>query len=106
MMTAGYSELAFVNRHRVGRHQGVELAKAVGDGAAIEAGRKLCRLGVHIVDVADVAIVDVLVVVVLDLHDLVARREGPAEAFDLARAGWVQRLLQFDVERARAYATT
>jgi hypothetical protein len=29
-----------------------------------------------------VAVVDLLVVVILDLHNLVARTEGPAETFD------------------------
>ena len=53
---------------------------------------------------AEIAVVDVLVVVVLDLHDLVAGTEGPAEALDADVAGRVQRLLQLDVERARAEA--
>src|SRR5208337_3694116 len=59
-----------------------------------------------VVDVADVAVVDLLVVVILDLHDLVAGRKGPAEPLDLAFAGGVQRRLQFDVERTRADAAT
>ena len=46
----------------------------------------------------------VLVVVILDLHDLVAGRKGPAEPLDFAFAGGVQRRLQFDVERTRADA--
>ena len=37
-----------------------------------------------------------------DLHDLVAGRERPAEAFDLAITRGVQRGLQFDIERAGA----
>jgi len=87
-----------VDRHRVARHQGIELTEAVGDTAAVEPGREFARVAVDVVDVADVAVVDLLVVVVLDLHDLVARGEGPAKSLDLAFAGWVQRLLQFDVE--------
>src|SRR4030081_3035108 len=81
--------LAFVNRRSIGRHQRIEFTKAVSSGRAVNAGRKLARLGVYIVDVADVAVINFLVVVVLDLHDLVAGCEGPAEAFDLALAGGV-----------------
>ena len=87
-----------VDRHRVGRHQRIELAEPVGDAAAVESGRELSRVGVDIVDVTDVAVVDLLVVVVLDLHDFVAWSEGPAKSLDLALAGRVQRLLQFDIE--------
>ena len=39
------------------------------------------------IDIADVAVIDLLVVVVLDLHHLVAGGEGPAEPLDLALAG-------------------
>ena len=49
---------------------------------------------------ANVAVIDLLVVVVLDLHDLVARGEGPAEAFDLSLASGIEGRLQFDIERA------
>ena len=49
---------------------------------------------------AEVAVVDFLVVVVLGLHDLVAGTKGPSEALDADLAGRVQRLLQFDIERA------
>src|SRR6516164_6457264 len=52
-----------------------------------------------------VAVVDLLVVVVLDLHDLVARAEGPAETLDADVAGRVQRLLQLYVERSCAKTT-
>src|ERR1700684_2893067 len=48
------------------------------------------------------SIVDFLVVIILDLHDLVARSKGLAEPLDLAFPGGVQRRLQFDVERTRA----
>ena len=61
-------------------------------------------VGINIVDIADVAVIDLLVVVVLDLHHLVAGRKGPAEPLDLALAGGIQRRLQFDVERARTDA--
>ena len=79
--------LALMDGRGIGRYQRVELAKAVGDRTAVEAGLKFARVGIDVVDIADVAVVDVLVVVVLDLHDLIARREGPAEALDFAIAG-------------------
>ena len=82
--------LGFVDRGGVGRDQRVEFAEAVGDGAPVEARNKLARLGVDAVDLADVAIIDLLVVVVLDLHDLVAGRKGPAEALDFVVAGGVE----------------
>src|SRR5205823_12225410 len=64
----------------------------------------LVRVGVNIVDVADITVVDLLVVVVLDLHHLVAGGKGPAEPLDLAIAGGIERCLQLDVQRPRAYA--
>ena|SRR5208337_594094 len=51
-----------------------------------------------------IAVVDLLVVVILDLHVLVAWGEGPAETLDLAISSGVQSRLQFDVERAGANA--
>src|SRR6202035_1065219 len=84
----------------IGRHQRVEFAEAIGDGAAVETGGEFAGIGVDIVYIADIAVVDVSVVVVLDLHDLVAGGEGPTETLDLALAGGVQRCLEFDVQRA------
>jgi hypothetical protein len=52
---------------------------------------KLASIGIDVIDQADIAIKDLLVVVVLDLHDLVAWSEGPAEALDLAIAGGIGR---------------
>src|SRR5271157_5595511 len=88
----------------VGRHQRVEFAKAKSDGAAVETDGQLAGVEVDIVDVADVTIIDLLFVVVLDLHDLIPWREGPAEPLDLALAGGIQGGLQFDVERSGADA--
>jgi hypothetical protein len=58
--------LALVNGRRVGRHQHVQFAEPISNGPAIEADNDLARGGVNIVDVADITIVDLLVVVVLD----------------------------------------
>src|SRR5271156_471179 len=79
--------LAFVDRRRVGEHQFVEFAKTVDDLAALEVDRDLALLDIDAGNEAEVAVVDFPVVVVLDLHDLVAQTEGPAEALnaDLAR---------------------
>ena len=55
-----FGALTLVNGRRIGRHQGIEFAKAVGDGAAIEAGNQLAGIRVDIVDVADVAIIDLV----------------------------------------------
>jgi len=105
MTTAGiFRALAFVNCRGVSRNQRVEFSETIGDGAAVETGDQLTSVGVDIVDVTDVAIVDLFIVIVLDLHDLVAGREGPAEAPHFSLAGGIERRLQFDVERARADA--
>ena len=43
-----------MDRRGVGRHQRVELAEAVGNGAAVETGGEFACVGIDIVDVADV----------------------------------------------------
>src|SRR5262249_38327916 len=99
-----FRALAFVDRRGIGRHQRVKFAKAVGHGTSVETGGELAGVGINIVDIANVAVVNVFVVVVLDLHDLVPRREGPTKPLDLALAGRVQRRLEFNVQRAGASA--
>jgi hypothetical protein len=96
--------LAFVNGRRVGRHQHVEFAESISDGLAIEVNNDLAHAGVNIADSADVAVVNLLVVVVLDLHHLIARCEGPTEPLNLAVAGGIERCLQLDVQRSRTYS--
>ena len=81
----------------VGRHQCVELAKPINDRAAVEACGEFAVFETNIVDVAYVAVIDLLVLIVFDLHHFVAGRERPTEALDLALAGGVQSRLQFDV---------
>src|SRR5689334_797294 len=82
--------LALMDGHGIGRDQRVELAKAVGDRTAVEAGVEFADIGIDVVDITDVTVIDLLVVVVLDLHDLIARRESPIEALDLAIAGRIE----------------
>src|SRR5262249_9199913 len=50
---------------------------------------------------AEIAVVDLLVIIVLDLHDLVARTEGPAETLNPDIAWRVQYVLKLDIEGAR-----
>src|SRR5208282_2220464 len=83
-----------------------KFAKAIGHRAPVEASLDFASLRIDVVDVADVPVVDFLVVVILVLHDLVAGRKGPAEPLDFAFAGGVQRRLQFDIERTCANAAT
>src|SRR6266567_784360 len=59
-----FRALAFVDGDGVGRHQGVKLAEAVGDGTSVEAGSKLALVGGDIHDISDVAVVDLLVVII------------------------------------------
>src|SRR6266536_3717142 len=65
-----FRDLAFVDGYGVSRHQGVKLTEAVGDGTAVEARSELATIKVDIHDIADVAVINLLVVIVLDLHDL------------------------------------
>ena len=94
--------LALVERRGIGRHQRVQLAETVNEIASLEPRGELARLRVHIGDEADVAVVNLLVVVVLDLHHLVAGGKGPAEALDLPFPRRVEGGLELDVERAGA----
>src|SRR5260370_4280265 len=95
-----FRALALVDGRRVGQHQLIQLAKAVIDVAAVEIDAELAFLHIDARHDAEVAIVDVLVVIVLDLHDLVARTEGPAEALDADLARRVQSVLKLDIHGA------
>src|SRR5258705_9967471 len=65
--------------------------------ASVADPRTFRFFGTDIVDIADVAVIDLLVVIVFDLHHFIAGRERPTKALDLALAGGVQSRLQFDV---------
>src|SRR5262249_9661657 len=99
-----FRTLTLVDGYGICRNERVQLAEAIDYGTPIEACSKLAFVKVEIHHIADIAVVDLLVVVVLDLHDLVAGREGPAESLDLTFAGRIQGRLQFDVERPRTNA--
>ena len=51
---------------------------------------QLAAIEIDIFDKSNVAVVDLLVIVVLDLHDLITRREGQTESLDLAFRRGVQ----------------
>jgi hypothetical protein len=51
-----FRSLALVNGRRVGRYQHVEFAKSIGYGSTVKAYNDLTRVGINIVDVADVAL--------------------------------------------------
>ena len=89
-----FRPLAFVNGRRIGWHQHIEITVSVLDGSPVEAHCELPRIGIEIIDGADVAVVDLFLVVILNLHYLIAGGEGPAEPLDLAVAGGIERCLQ------------
>src|SRR6516164_4497180 len=99
-----FRALALGNCRCIGEHQLIQLAKPVDDLSTVKLDADFAFLHVDARHHAEVAIVDILVVIILDLHDLVARAEGPAKPFyaDLARR--VQGVLQLDVQRASAEA--
>lgn len=101
-----FRALAFVDGCGIGRHQCVEFAEAVNDQASVKGCSELTVIRLDIPDVADVTVVDLLVVIVLDLHNLIAGRESPAESLDLTLPSGVQRHLQLDVKRASADAAS
>ena len=60
--------------------------EAIGHGPAVKFGNELARIDIDVVDGADIAVVDLLVVIVLYLHDLVAGGECPAKPLHLTIA--------------------
>src|SRR5262249_31815242 len=99
-----FRALALVNCRCVGEYQLIQVAKPVDDLTTVKLDDDFAFLHVDARHEAEVAIVDILVVIVLDLHDLVARAEGPAKPLyaDLARR--VQGVLKLDVQRASTQA--
>src|ERR1700752_2840653 len=95
-----FRALAFVNRRCIGEHQLIQVAKPVDHLTTVKLDADFGFLHVDARDHAEVAIVDILVVIVLDLHDLVARAEGPAKPLDADLARRVQGVLQLNIQRA------
>ena len=71
-----------MDRSGVGRNKGVEFAERVLDFSAIEARQENSLLFIDPHDRAEIAVEDLLIVVDLGLHDLVAGQEYGAEALD------------------------
>ena len=82
----------------VGENEIVELAASIDDIAAVKTHAKLLGLGIDLCHKADIAIIDLLLIVVLDLHDLIFGAEGPSELVEPFGAGRIERLLQFEIE--------
>ena len=97
--------LALVNSRRVRQGHLVEFAEAVRHLTAVELDDHLRGLGIDAPDDPEITVVDVLFIVVLDLHDFVANAIGRAEAFDAELTRAIERLLQIDVEGPSAEAT-
>src|SRR5262249_38098133 len=62
-----FRALALVDRDGVGRHQRVELTEAVAHQTAVETHYQLAQVGLDGDNVADIAVVHLLVVIVFDL---------------------------------------
>ena len=71
-----------MDRRRVRQHQLIELAEAIAHVSAVKRDDQLALLLIDPLHDAKITVVDLAIVVVLDLHDLVARAEGPAKALN------------------------
>ncbi len=103
MTTAGHSDpWLFVDGGRIREHELVQLVETVHDIAPVEYGDEFGVLSIKAAHDPQIAIVDLALIVVLDWHDFVAWGEGRAETLDAVVTWWIQRCLQFEIERARA----
>src|SRR5262249_18103990 len=60
----------------------------------LEASQRTCakfRIREDVIDIADIAVIELLVIVVFDLHDLVAGRECPSEPLHFAVTSGIER---------------
>ena len=86
---------------RRGERHPVEFVRSVEHLAAVDVDGHVAEFRVDRVHEPDVAVVDVLVVVVLDLHDLVADGEGRPEPHHRLGRPRVEHALQFEIQRPR-----
>jgi len=93
--------LRLVNRRRIGWNQGVELPERIRDLATVEARHEKGFIVVDARDRSEIAIEHIAIVIILGLHERVARREDRAEFFHSRRWGGIESLLQLDIERSR-----
>ena len=92
-----FAALALVDCAGVGELQFVEFVVLVGDEFVIEEDGDFSLFFVDAVDDSDIAVKNVLVVVVLDLHDAVTHAPADADHF-VARNAWIQQVLQERVQ--------
>src|SRR5205823_144082 len=87
--------LRLVDGNRVTQRDFIQFPEVVLHKPIIKADRNLMLDWVDAFNGSDVAVEDLLVIVVLRLDDLVANLESPSEPLDggLAGSGWVQYLL-------------
>src|SRR6516164_9352723 len=106
MTTAAYSEpwLLWIVAACAGI--GSLVLRSQAERSPVENGAQFTGLRINILNVADVAVVDLLVVVILDLHRLVTGSKCPAESLHLALACWIQGCLKLDVEGAGTNAAS
>src|SRR6202171_1499106 len=88
-----------MDRRRVCEDDLVEFAEGIGDRPSVESDRYLAEFEIDGFDEADVAIVDLFVIVIFDLHDLVADGKGRPEFLDLWVSSRIEGPLQFDIQR-------
>src|SRR2546430_5214049 len=88
-----------MDRRRVSEDDVVEFTERIGDRPAVESDRHLAEFEIDGLDEADVSVVDLFVIVVLDLHELVADGKGHPEFLDLWVSSRIEGPLQFDIQR-------
>ena len=91
-----------MNGNRVGRHYFVEFFPIVPDITVIIPDNKAFFLYVHTGNPPDIAVVHIFLIVVADLHDLVAEPVEPLSALQGLPFG-IERLLKQQVEVRRAH---
>ena len=86
-----------MDRRRVSEDDLVEFSEGIGDWPSVESDRHLAEIDGF--DVADVAIIDLFVIVIFDLHDLVADGKTRPEFFDLWVTPRIESPLQLNIQR-------
>lgn len=89
--------LRFVHGDGIGKDNLIEIREIIGHLPAIKDDADLLGFGIDFQDTPDVSIEDFLVVIVFDLHDLVANTKFPRPSRN-ALPGWIESVLQLDVQ--------
>ena len=95
-----FGALRFMDGRRVRQHDLIEFSERVGDRPAVEVDRDNSFLGINGGDEPDIAVEGLLLVVVGNLHDLVAHPIGEAEPLDGRALGMlgIEGRLQVEVQ--------